>query len=309
MTHMAAAPDACFARWLRSADGRRLRAVFWPCPGARATVLILSGRTEFAEKYDELARALNAEGFSAATVDWRGQGLSDRLLADPRKGHITDFHDYQLDLAALVAALNTPEFPKPLLMVAHSMGGAIGLRALCDGLAVRAAVFLAPMWAIAVPGHVSNLMLQTMTSAARTPLSSSYAPHPAPGPFALAETGAFAGNPLTGDPLRWQQMQRYLQARPELVIAGPTIGWLAAAVAECRALRRLPSPALPALILTGSAERIVSLPAIRARALGWEMAGYHEWPGAGHELLMERPPIRQAITIAILGFLRHHADA
>ena len=34
---------------------------------------------------------LNARGFTVATFDWRGQGGSARLLADPLKAHARDF--------------------------------------------------------------------------------------------------------------------------------------------------------------------------------------------------------------------------
>ncbi|RRH75497.1 alpha/beta fold hydrolase [Falsigemmobacter faecalis] len=294
-------------RWLTTSDGIGLRALLWPRPEARGTVLILNGRTEYAEKYGEAALALQAAGFSAATLDWRGQGLSQRLLPDPRKGHVSRFRDYQLDLAALTAVLRAPDFPEPFFMLAHSMGGAIGLRALAEGLPVKAAVFLAPMWGIRLPGPIGGLALQTFTATARTPLAAHYAPPPAGGAAPSFELRGFTGNPLTGDPARWRQMGDYLRAHPDRDIAGPTVGWLAEALAECRALRALPSPALPCLTLSGAHERIVSLTAIRHRLSLWPQAVYHEWAGAAHELLMEAPATREAVLAGISVFLRSHA--
>ena len=62
-----------------------------PPPGRKGTVCLFQGRAEFIEKYFETVRELRARGFAVATIDWRGQGLSDRALRDPRKGHVGDF--------------------------------------------------------------------------------------------------------------------------------------------------------------------------------------------------------------------------
>ena len=58
---------------------------------------------------------LIARGYSVATVDWRGQGLSDRLLADPRKGHVDDFASFDADLDAFMAEV-VPALPKPSVL-------------------------------------------------------------------------------------------------------------------------------------------------------------------------------------------------
>ena len=53
---------------------------FAPPPGRKGTVCVFPGRAEFIEKYFEVVRDLRARGFAVATIDWRGQGLSDRAL-------------------------------------------------------------------------------------------------------------------------------------------------------------------------------------------------------------------------------------
>ena len=70
------------ATFLRMADGVRLRLACFPASGEKAsgTVLMLAGFTEFIEKGLESIAALQQRGFGVVTFDWRGQGLSDRLL-------------------------------------------------------------------------------------------------------------------------------------------------------------------------------------------------------------------------------------
>ena len=50
-----------------------------------------SGRGEFIEKYFEVIADLRRRGFAVATMDWRGQGGSQRMLPNPRKGHVRYF--------------------------------------------------------------------------------------------------------------------------------------------------------------------------------------------------------------------------
>lgn len=79
-------------------DGRGIRYCLWPQSGWRGTVCLFGGRNDFIEKYFETIGELQQRGFAVAIMDWRGQGGSDRLLPDPRKGHVDDFAQYESDL-------------------------------------------------------------------------------------------------------------------------------------------------------------------------------------------------------------------
>ena len=82
-------PPTSVTGTLKTRDGVTLRFARWdPPPGRKGTVCLFQGRAEFIEKYFETVRDLRARGFAVATLDWRGQGLSERALRDPRKGHV-----------------------------------------------------------------------------------------------------------------------------------------------------------------------------------------------------------------------------
>ena len=88
---------------LKTRDGVSIRFARWhPPPGRKGTVCLFQGRAEFIEKYFETVRDLRARGFAVATLDWRGQGLSERALSDPFKGHVGDFSEYDTDLEAFM---------------------------------------------------------------------------------------------------------------------------------------------------------------------------------------------------------------
>ena len=80
-----------------------LRFARWaPPPGRKGTVCLFQGRAEFIEKYFETVRDLRARGFAVATLDWRGQGLRERALRNPRKGYVRNFAEYDIDLATFM---------------------------------------------------------------------------------------------------------------------------------------------------------------------------------------------------------------
>ena len=81
-------PGTGRAIWVHAEDGVRLRLGYWPLEGAKGTVLIMPGRTEYVEKYGRVARELAARGYAAVALDWRGQGLADRLGRVPSVGHV-----------------------------------------------------------------------------------------------------------------------------------------------------------------------------------------------------------------------------
>ena len=292
-------PAGGFARWLTASDGVRIRVVLWPCDGARGTVLMLPGRTEHAEKYGPTAARLAAAGYASAAVDWRGQGLAQRLLPDPRKGHVGRFADYQRDLDAFAAAARET-LPGPFYLLAHSMGGCIGLRGLMRGLDVAAAAFSAPMWGLDMPGGRTRLFSTVFSVAAMAGLRKAWSPPPATGPVCYLETAPFAGNTLTTDPQVWDWMQGQLRRTPGIALAGPTIGWVAEALADMAALAEMASPAVPCLTGLGGNERIVSKAAIESRMARWPGGELLRVPGAEHELLMESAPMRDAFLGRVL---------
>ena len=285
------------ALWLRAEDGIRLRAGLWRPQQAAGTVLLFPGRTEYIEKYVPIAERLADEGLATLAIDWRGQGMSDRLLSDPRPGHIADFADYQRDVLELIVAAETLRLPRPWHLLAHSMGGNIGLAALMNGLPVQTAAFSAPMLGLR---HI--LPVQLVSGVAGTAMRFGRG-----GLSVLGTRGStylldapFRGNALTDDPVQWGRLVAESGSWPHLTLGGASYAWIAAAIAECRRLSSLPAPELPALIGLGSRETVVSAAAIRARAASWPQARLLELADARHELMFNSPPIADRFLAAVL---------
>src|SRR5438128_6847004 len=116
-------PDGAVVETIRAVDGVSLRCAHWRSLSTmpKGTVCVFQGRSEFIEKYFEVVRDLRARGFAVAMLDWRGQGLSDRALRGPRKGHVRNFSEYDVDLATFVREVVLPDCPPPLFAIGHSM--------------------------------------------------------------------------------------------------------------------------------------------------------------------------------------------
>ena len=304
---IAGGPPGGKAVWALAGDGVRLRVGVWP-GGGGGTVLLFPGRTEYVEKYGITARALAGAGLATAVIDWRGQGLSERLIGDHALGHVADFSDYQRDVAAMLTVADEMALPAPRYLLAHSMGGAIGLAALGGGLAVRAVAFSAPMWGIALPAGLHPVAAVVARLARLTKLGARAVPgNSGRAPYLLTEP--FERNALTHDREMWQRLVDQLRARPELALGAPTLGWLAAALDETARLARLPSPPVPTLTLMGSEEAVVETTAIRTRMSAWPQGQVLQLDGARHEPLMERAGIRRRAEAAIIAHFKAHAGA
>ena len=305
---LARGPGEGSGHWVQTPDGLRLRLGVWRS-GTKGTVLIFPGRTEYIEKYGGAAAALAKAGYSCLAIDWRGQGLSDRLVPDRLIGHVHKFSDYQRDVQTLMSAAKSMDLPEPYFLIAHSMGGCIGLRALMQGLPVQAVSFSAPMWGIlfhppakrALAWALSSLLYPFKLAEMRAPGSSI-------GPYLLEV--AFEDNQLSCDPQMFEMMQYHLQELPDCALGGPSLRWLNEALHEMLALHRRRAPNAPALCFVGGLETIVDPRRIQQRMAHWPGARLKVVPQAKHEFMMERPEIRGAFyRETIAHFDRHHPSA
>lgn len=282
-------PDGAEEHWLEGRGGVRLRVLTAPAKGAaRGSVIVAPGRTEFIEKYFEVVGELQSRGFAVFCIDWRGQGLSGRETNNPLKGHFVSFDDPVNDLATALRLL-AAKLPRPHIALAHSMGGAIVLRALqTRRVEFDAAVFSAPMWGIQGLGELAKNYVRFMSSIGA---GTNFAPS--------VETRwkreNFKRNPVTHDKERHARGQGLIAEEPALALAGPTIGWVAAAAATTEGFvqpNALAHLRLPILVFTAGQEQLVDNKSHDAVIALLSNAKHVVIPGAKHEILMETDDIR-----------------
>ncbi|WNO53327.1 alpha/beta hydrolase [Stakelama saccharophila] len=293
--------DARITRW-RGPGGGDLRRFDRPAAGAACgAILFQGGRGDFAEKYLESFAYWHRAGWHVTSFDWRGQGGSGRFGAS-RGGDIDDFATYVADLRAFWADWQA-QAPGPHVIVGHSMGGHIVLRALAEGAVTpAAAVLVAPMLGLRSPlgARLGEAVARWMTR--------------------LGDPGrrAWKGNekPATTDTresLLTHDHRRYLDEiwwqrhDPDLLLGPPSWRWLHEAFRSTRTLRESDSLArvgTPVLALVAEADGLVDpvvakrmlarLPDHRTVCFGRESA---------HEILREADPVRDRALAVIDRFL------
>jgi lysophospholipase len=297
-------PEDVVTGRLTTRDGVGLRFARWlPPPGRKGTVCIFQGRTEFIEKYFETVRELRARGFAVATLDWRGQGMSDRALDDPKKGYVGDFSEYELDLDVFMTQVVLPDCPPPLFAIGHSMGGAVMMRIARAGSRWFDRIVLStPMLALA--GVRGSAVLKATTRLMRyAGMGTSYVPR---GSANVLATGAYIGNLATSDPVRYARTKAVLEAEPSLGLGSPTVAWLDAAY---RAMAEFEDPLYPSkirqplMLIAAGRDDIVSTAAIEDFAVRLRAGSHLIVAGSRHEIMQEQDRYRVQFWAAFDAFV------
>ncbi len=252
---------------------------------------MLSGRREFMEKYLETIEELNQEGFNVYSLDWRGQGLSSRILANRHKGFIDDYDVYLDDLNMFVTKIVMPESVHPLIIIAHSMGGHIALRFMHDHPDVGdMAVLTSPMIDI-FGSSLSRRFVKLITRMAiKTGFSHSYTI--GSGDYTVEK---FKGNELTSDPVRFTDTQNAIIKNPDLALGGVTYGWLSATLKSIDILTQPGFAAkitTPILMVIAGNDKIVSINAQKQFCTMLPNCKLIEISEARHEIFKETDAVR-----------------
>ena len=296
------APSSYTAGYFKGHRGTRLRYGLFRSQTVPAlgTVVVVPGRNESIEKYFETIRELNALGLWVATYDLRGQGGSDRLTKNARKGHVRRFVDYERDLEIFLDHIVLPDARLPFFLLGHSTGGLIALSA-APRLSNRVSrmVLSAPYIALkgqALPeGMIRGLAgILCWTGLGGLSLGADQSHRP------------FDGNPLTSDPLRYQRNAEVIEAHPEINIGPPTARWLHETF---KAARRVTSQAhltritIPTLVLAPVLDGIVPYAAQEELSRNFRAGQLVTINGGRHELLQERDIYRAQALATIQAFL------
>jgi lysophospholipase len=277
------APDGARVVWFKGSGGRELRACAAPALSPtkpRGTVIVCPGRTEFIEKYFEVGRELQQMGFAILILDWPGQGFSERLLGDSKKGHIDRFETFMGALANGLEELRD-RLPKPHVALAHSMGGAIALAAIAQDLVrVEAAAFSAPMWGLKSRFFGMSYLVWAMRATGR---SGDYAVQPGP-------PERFETNIVTHDKRRWDLQRDLIDAAPDLELGPVTWGWLGASLdilATFTKPRALSKVTIPVFVASAGEEQLVDNASHTEFCRRLKDCEHITVDGAMHEILME----------------------
>ena len=133
--------------WISMDDGVRLNLRKWKIEGktgdTRGILHIIHGMAEHSQRYDRLARKLNAEGFEVWAADQRGHGYTaDTSINAPDKGGLLGhcckedvFSRVSADIEAINRLIIKEKPWTPLFLLGHSWGSFIAqnyIETFCD---------------------------------------------------------------------------------------------------------------------------------------------------------------------------------
>lgn len=270
--------------WLTLADGRRLCVHDWPQADARAGMLIVHGLGEHAGRYATLAAWLNARGYAVRSYDQRGHGRSPG-----RRGALSRPLELIDDLAGVYTDF-AASLPAPPVLLGHSMGGLVALRAVLDRRVAPARLVLSsPALRAWTPAWEQALATRLARVVPNLPLRSAL-------PFGALSHEASVVDAYRHDPLR----SGWITPRLARFIFESGRHCIDAAAA-------LP---VPTLLLVAGADRLVDARGSLAFAAAARPSGrltVHVYEDLFHELFNEAEPGRGRVLAQLEAWLGHHS--
>lgn len=265
------------------------------------TIIFLHGKSESYSKYVELLYDLKDMPFNWFMMDHRGMGLSARMTADKTISHVDSFDDYVADVKTFIKDIVRKKLDKDnkdLVLLAHSMGGAVGTLFMIDNPGVfKAAVLSSPMFALRYPGGelFSKLILRTK---GRFAGKVEYAPFQA-----SWKKEPYKNNLLTHSLQRYDFWMAMQEAHPELKSGGASIKWvLESSKATKRIIKGAKKVTVPVAIIQASKDKIINTSGHNKFVSRSAKATLTVIDDAWHELWFESDYYRDKAV----GVLRHH---
>lgn len=294
------------SRWI-APDRFAIRRIDWSAPIAagstpKGSILFVPGRADFYEKYLETLDQWAGQGWRVTALDWRWQAGSGRYYPDPRVGGVDDFSTWINDLAAFWTVWSA-SVPGPCVLIGHSMGGHLALRAVAEGAVVPDALVLsAPMLGFVTPipqplQRAYGRLMCRIGDPARMAWKGGERP---------GDDAATRGAALTHDALRYADEGWWRTTRSECDLGPASWDWLVKACESQIALLRsgvLESVTIPVQLLAARHDVLVSYRAIARAAQRLphgELVSFGR--EAAHELLREADPVRDRVLAAIAEF-------
>lgn len=259
-----------------------------PSTGKKA-IVFLPGRSESMMKYRELYYDLRNTGHHIFTLDHRGQGQSSRELSDPQKGHINTYDDYIADLRKFLKAFVLNQSWDRLTLVAHSMGGHIGLRYQAKYKSFDSMVLSSPMINFnsdPYPEAIARILVAAFNATGKgtefTIDEGPYEPFP-----------DFSKNKVTSSEIRFDLYHNWLSENPSLSVGGPTHRWVHKSYLSINKLmRKLRKIHIPVVIVQAGNELVAKKKDSKRACRKLKSCRYVEVPGAKHEIFYEADAFR-----------------
>lgn len=300
------APDGGKAFFFNTSDKIRIRVAIWSVNSSKGTIVLQSGRTEFIEKYYEVVNEFLERKFCVAMFDWRGQGLSDRLISNPFIGHVSSFSSYDQEFKEILESVYSYACPKPWIGMGHSMGGSLlaSMAENCPDL-FNSVILCSPMLSLKIskPMEIVGLIIGEMS---RIGFRNKAFPQADWKEKRGWHEIKFSENLVTTDEIRFTRNSNLIRSNNDLALGGPSLAWVHESIKRIRLMnrpgwgQRITSPTL---LLNASKDQLVDPKKNKLICRSIPNLSIADIEGE-HELLMENDQIRKETWKAIDKFLK-----
>ncbi|MEY4066157.1 MAG: hypothetical protein RIR26_2365 [Pseudomonadota bacterium] len=198
-----------------------LSARCWRHDRSHSSVMIVSGRNESHLKYAEVAYDFFTRGYDVWMCDHRGQGFSQRELADTQIGWVDSFQNYVNDVSIFYSRMVAPHLKAAFYVVAHSMGAAVTSLWLAQSrVAPTAVMYTAPMFELILKPYPRVVVAAMVAAGLRSGKEKMYIPGGSE--FNVADYGF----DLTSSAARRNWNRELFVRHPELRLGSPSYRWL-----------------------------------------------------------------------------------
>ena len=296
------APKGVNSVFIPMNDKKKLRLMYWKSDKNKemGTVLLQQGHNEFIEKYYETIQEFLDRNYNVVAFDWRGQGMSQKIINDSHKQYIEDFEIHDQDLEFIIDKIITNNFNGPLIGIGHSMGGCILLSALKKNAHKFEKIILsAPML-----GFRSEKLLMNMIEIFYFLLPKKlFMPGSKPN---MGKETPFKNNELTTDKKRYVRTLQLVRLKKEIRLWGITIAFAKAVKNRLLKIRQkgwAEDIKSKILIINSINDKVVSSDHIIKMARRLKNCEIINFESCEHELFMEKDYFRNKLWKKVDSFL------
>ena len=267
----------------------------------KGAIVISSGRTEAAVKYKELIYDLYRLGYSVYINDHRGQGLSGRMTKEHDLGYIDNFQYYIDDLETFYDNFVNIKQHKNIYLLAHSMGGAIGITYLEQNPEdFVAAAFSSPMLGLPAPSCSAVKILKGK----KPEYAMGQTPY-------MDDSIRFEDNHLTYSKIRYKRILQAFNQTTEARLGGASYHWVYRSCKQFKYIFKNTEKIQTPLILFSAEDESVVATSAHSKFIkklqkeGKNAQGFIV-KNAMHELFIEQDKARINVLTKILDFFQKY---
>jgi len=289
-------------------DGIKIAYKIFKAPQEKARIVLLPGRTESIQKYAEViydllvGKGLRDMGYSIYVMDHRGQGESERLISNPHMQYVDSYKDFVVDLETFMDTIVGPTQNVKQLLLAHSMGGAIGTLYMWQHPKVfSAAVLSSPMFEINTAPFPKLVAVGLAEMGCAFGAGKTFAP--TQGGYVPFET--FKLNDFTSCLDRYTMTEQGFVDAPETQMGGASYQFIRASFHATDKIAKISSLSeIPLLIFQAEKDKVVNPEGQNNFCANAKNCKLVQVPGAEHEVLMEVDSIRNNVLDQITDYLK-----